>query len=200
MMNRKEQIVAVASDLLRTRGYTDFSYQDLAKTLGIAKASIHHHFPKKDDLGMALCQWSEDWLAQAFLSVEAAHDHAWDRLEAYLQGSLYWVTQENKVCPLCAFHHDLYLLPPAMQAAVKALDAFEIEWVHRIFSEGKARQELHFQGDALASAYLFICTAKGALYFAQSQGPEAFHCSITQLKRLAMGPTDLSRSPRNPSI
>lgn len=189
MQNRKQQIVELASDLLRTRGYTDFSYQDLARELGIAKASIHHHFPKKDDLGMALCHWSQGWLDRAFNSIEDTHDHAWDRLEAYLEGSLYWIMQEKKVCPLCAFHHDLNLLPSEMQEAVKELDAFEIQWIRRIFEEGKDRQELHFEGEALANAYLFICTAKGALYFAQSQGPEAFHCSIKQLKRLATGQT-----------
>jgi len=28
-----------------------FSYADLAKSVGVSKASIHHHFPAKEDLG-----------------------------------------------------------------------------------------------------------------------------------------------------
>ncbi|MCG8611460.1 MAG: TetR/AcrR family transcriptional regulator, partial [Pseudomonadales bacterium] len=51
MKNRKQQIVELGLSLLQTRGFESFSYQDLARELGITKASIHHHFPKKADLG-----------------------------------------------------------------------------------------------------------------------------------------------------
>ena len=43
-MDRKEQIVDMASELLQTRSFNSFSYQDLSERLGITKASIHHHF------------------------------------------------------------------------------------------------------------------------------------------------------------
>ncbi|HIE19064.1 TPA: TetR/AcrR family transcriptional regulator, partial [Candidatus Bathyarchaeota archaeon] len=35
-------------------GYGGFSYSDLSKALGITKASIHHHFPSKEELGLAV--------------------------------------------------------------------------------------------------------------------------------------------------
>ena len=38
MINRKEQILEAASDLLTTRSYSSFSYQDLSDRLGIRKA------------------------------------------------------------------------------------------------------------------------------------------------------------------
>ena len=54
--DRKAQILRVASELLLTRSFTSFSYQDLSDRLGIRKASIHHHFPTKDDLLVALTE------------------------------------------------------------------------------------------------------------------------------------------------
>jgi len=49
-----EQILDLAETLIQTRGYSAFSYQDIAEALGIRKASIHYHFPSKTDLGVAV--------------------------------------------------------------------------------------------------------------------------------------------------
>ena len=49
-----EQILDLAETLIQTRGYSAFSYQDIADALGIRKASIHYHFPSKADLGVAV--------------------------------------------------------------------------------------------------------------------------------------------------
>ena len=53
-MDRKEQIIDTATELLQTRSFSSFSYQDLSERLGITKASIHHHFRSKKDLGKAV--------------------------------------------------------------------------------------------------------------------------------------------------
>ena len=37
------QILDLAETLIQTRGYSAFSYQDIADSLGIRKASIHYH-------------------------------------------------------------------------------------------------------------------------------------------------------------
>lgn len=49
-------ILDVAEELLLTRGYVAFSYQDIAARIGIRKASIHYHFPSKADLGLAIIE------------------------------------------------------------------------------------------------------------------------------------------------
>ena len=49
-----QQILDLAETLIQTRGYSAFSYQDIADRLGIRKASIHYHFPSKTDLGIAV--------------------------------------------------------------------------------------------------------------------------------------------------
>jgi len=51
-----EQILDLAETLIQTRGYSAFSYQDIADSLGIRKASIHYHFPSKTDLGIAVVE------------------------------------------------------------------------------------------------------------------------------------------------
>lgn len=48
MENRKSQIIQVAISLIKEYGYDSFSYKDLSETVGITKATLHHHFPKKE--------------------------------------------------------------------------------------------------------------------------------------------------------
>lgn len=48
--NTAQQILDVAQTMLRSRGYNAFSYADISEQVGIRKASIHYHFPSKDDL------------------------------------------------------------------------------------------------------------------------------------------------------
>lgn len=46
-MDTRESLIKSAEYMLRSKGYAAFSYADLEKAVGIRKASIHHHFPKK---------------------------------------------------------------------------------------------------------------------------------------------------------
>ena len=48
------RILDVAEGLVQVRGFNAFSYADIAKALGIQKASLHHHYATKAELGVAL--------------------------------------------------------------------------------------------------------------------------------------------------
>ncbi|MCA8089277.1 TetR/AcrR family transcriptional regulator, partial [Burkholderia cenocepacia] len=52
----RDALVQAGEGLMRSMGYAAFSYADLAETVGIRKASIHHHFPTKEDLGVAIVE------------------------------------------------------------------------------------------------------------------------------------------------
>src|SRR5579859_4700047 len=47
---REEAIVEVAYDMLAEEGYERMSMDDLAKRVGIAKATLYQHFPSKEDV------------------------------------------------------------------------------------------------------------------------------------------------------
>src|SRR4051812_62960 len=50
------RILDCAQSLISDGGYHGFSYADISAQVGITKASIHHHFPKKEDLVRTLVQ------------------------------------------------------------------------------------------------------------------------------------------------
>ncbi len=55
-MSTRSDLLTSAEVLLRTKGYAAFSYADLAEDIGIKKASIHHHFPTKEGLAIAIVE------------------------------------------------------------------------------------------------------------------------------------------------
>ena len=69
-LSTRQQIIEYSADMLRANGFEGFSYLDISRHLGITKASVHHHLPKKVDLGLALCDWAQDWFQQTMKQFE----------------------------------------------------------------------------------------------------------------------------------
>ena len=53
-MTMQNRIIDAAENMVRRRGYNGFSYSDIARKTATSKAAIHHHFPRKADLGLLL--------------------------------------------------------------------------------------------------------------------------------------------------
>jgi TetR/AcrR family transcriptional repressor of nem operon len=62
----KETILREATRLVEQRGFTATSLNDLFLAAGIKKGAFYHHFPAKDDLGLAILERTRtaflDWL------------------------------------------------------------------------------------------------------------------------------------------
>jgi len=184
MSDRKQQILELAADLLQTKGYDSFSYQDLSRELGITKASIHHHFARKEDLGIALCEWTGDWLTKVYQHIDASTDSAWERLERYLHGAMSYVEREGKCCPLAALHNDVVLLPESMQNAMKKVDQVELDWFTKILRLGRERGEFDFEGEPEHLATLLVMALKGAYAYNHVHGQNFYCNAMKQFKTL----------------
>lgn len=187
-MNRKQQIVEFSADLLRTKGFEGFSYQDISKELGITKASVHHHFPKKMDLGLALCDWSKEWLLDGLQHFDRHGTSQWNRLERYLKAAVKHTLRDHKMCPVSAFYNDLNRLPESLAKAVKAIDVLELEWVERVIRDGIDEGEFSSVDSPKAMAAMFVFTCKGAIYYARLHGEDMFQQSMAQFKHWLLQP------------
>lgn len=74
----REQILRVARELIQTRSYLGFSFQDVANAIGIRKPSLYHHFPTKEALGIEVLreamQAFKDWTVAKERLPQAALD------------------------------------------------------------------------------------------------------------------------------
>ena len=87
MTNRKEQIIDLTFKLIQQKGYVAFSYDDISKQLGVTKASIHYHFEKKEDLGVALAERISQNLKSFLLSIKDSSLSIEEKLILFIQKS-----------------------------------------------------------------------------------------------------------------
>lgn len=181
-LSTREQIIEFSADMLRSNGFEGFSYLDISRHLNITKASVHHHFPKKIDLGIALCDWTQNWLEQGLSHFDIKGTSNWNKLERYIRAASTHSLNEQKLCPISAFYSDLNKLPEPMKECLKALDNYELNWVTSVIEDGIKQKEFTENDDPRALASLFIFSCKGALYNARLHGKDLFHQTMKQFE------------------
>ena len=140
----KTLLLREAETFLRTHGYAAFSYADLSKRVGIRKASIHHHFHTKEDLGVAVIdtyleRFREDLDALADKPIDAAA-----KLAGY--GDFFASSLRDGMMPLCgALAADASELPVSMQKRVNKFFQLHLDWLHAIIAEGVRKKLLKQQ-------------------------------------------------------
>ncbi|REL30844.1 TetR/AcrR family transcriptional regulator [Thalassotalea euphylliae] len=182
--NRKEQIISVAMDLLQTHGFENFSYLDIANRLAITKASIHHHFPKKEDLGVALCQAIQDWHEVEFRKILLANISAQQKLDTYINANLRYACGKNKICPLSSLQVDIASLPTAMRPGLKALDEHELDFITQVLAQGRQQGEFNFAGETKGQAMVVVLACKAALQYSRVHGDDIFEQTMAQIMTL----------------
>jgi len=123
-IDTRASLIKSAEYMLRSKGYAAFSYADLEKVVGIKKASIHHHFPKKEDLGAVII---ESYIQQSILDferIEQDFPNAFGRLCAF--ASLFRAAMSDGMLPLCgALAAEMAALPDKLQVLTRQY--FEIQ-------------------------------------------------------------------------
>lgn len=171
-MSMQNRILDTAEDFVRRRGYNGFSYSDIAKLTATTKAAIHHHFPRKADLGLVLIHRFMDNELSLMRDIEWEAKSYKDKLLAYFD--LYSQSlAEDKMC-LCgilAAEHET--LPKEMQQALSAFFTAHTHWLTRLLQEGCVEGEFNVNGPGEDHAQAILSTMQGALLIAKLNGDHA---------------------------
>lgn len=159
----RDALVQTAENLMRTKGYAAFSYADLAETVGIKKASIHHHFPTKEDLGIAIV---EDYIARVrrdFDLIECEHQRVIPRLEAYFK--IFQASSDGGLLPLCgALAAEMSALPPGLQKLTQRFFDLQLKWLTGVLQQGIDRGEVPGGGSARQKAFVLLSLLEGSSF------------------------------------
>ena len=182
MIDRKEQILDVATELLLSRSFTSFSYQDLSDRLGISKASIHHHFATKAALGVAVAARIGSSVTHRLKEVAHTYESPWDRFEGYVAVMSEIMQSGNKICLPGSLQAEHNVIPEGMQAEVSGLYRYLQTWLTKVLTEGREQGQIEFPGSPQDQATLIRAAIQGALQNARAEGPKEFTTVVRQLR------------------
>ena len=187
-MSTTERIVDVGRHLITMRGYNGFSFADIAETVGIRKASVHHHFPAKSDLALAVIEQSRSAIRER---ADAFNGGALGAAEALRGYTDYWERcigdGSASFCLAAVLAAEMPSLPPPIAGAVRAHFSELATWLVAVLALGRQQGTFDFAGPPEEEAERFMAAVYGAMLSARVfADPERFRRMVrTTVRRLA---------------
>ena len=176
---RPDEILDVAERMARTGGYNGFSFREIAKQVGIKAASVHYHFPGKEELGIAVARRYTD----RFLVALGAPDDPAVAPEAlvrrYVDAYRTSLVDDGLMCLCGMFGAEIAYLPGPVAEEAKRFFEANIVWLISVFERAAERgDKAHARDEAMRT----IATLEGAMILARSlDDPAAFDAATKTL-------------------
>jgi TetR/AcrR family transcriptional repressor of nem operon len=184
-----ERILDAANALLIDRGYSAFSYADIAETVNIRKASIHHHFPTKAGLVVAVLQRHRARIAAGMKALDDQIEDPLIRIGDYFK---YWEGciegQTISFCIGALLGAEMPSLPKEIQAEVGLHFAMLTEWFERTLKAGSKARTIHLQGTIATEAQMLIAVLHGAMLSARATNNCDLFRSLSRAALLRIAP------------
>ena len=179
------KLVGGAAQLIMRVGYNGFSYADLSERFGIRKASIHHHFPSKVDLVVAVVEQARAGIQAQIAALEEGSTVATDQLRFYTG---YWERcikdQSAPFCLAAVLAAELPGLPEEVAPSVRGHFTDLGKWLERLFELGVEQGALRLEASPEIEAQAFMATVYGAMLAARAfDDPERFNVIVETLFR-----------------
>jgi TetR/AcrR family transcriptional repressor of nem operon len=183
--NTREQILRVARNLIQTRSYLGFSFQDIADEIGIRKPSLYHHFPSKEALGVEVLRQA----ARSFEAWAATTPPAPRRkLRAYFNMYRKGLHAGHGVCPAGALACGWDCIDAELRDAVRSLRDAQISWLSAVLAAIGVRNRRQSIGGV--AAFVFAA-CQGALLSARMTGAvEDFDAAVDQVRTAVLADAD----------
>lgn len=166
-MDTREHILDTAQRLAQQRGFNAFSYADIAAAVGVRKASIHHHFPSKNDLELELVRRYRQDFSAKLDDIKRRHADAATRLRQY--GNLYLATLTGGGICLCGMMaSDISSLAPALREPLRVFFEDQVAWLHSVLEAGRDAGELRFNDHPARQALGVLSSLQGGLVIAHA--------------------------------
>ncbi len=176
-----ERILDAANALLIDRGYSAFSYADIAEAVKIRKASIHHHFPTKAGLVAAVLRRHRARISEGMKALDEQIESPLRRIKNYFK---YWEECiEGGTVSFCIgalLGAEMPSLPEEVQAELHLHFSVLAEWFERTLKAGTKARTIQLQGAVATEAQMLIAVLHGAMLSARVTNNRDIFRSISQ--------------------
>lgn len=182
-MNNKstrDSIVDLAQEAIATRGYSSFSFRELAAELGIKSASIHYHFPAKTHLGVEVARQYRLRFHAALVEFVATNPEPLKAIEYLVEIYRHEVRTSQRMTVCLMLAAEIKNLPAEIQQEMSEFYAFNLGWIHTQLSlMNMTAAEAHEKSRQI------FALLQGGLMGAKSQSdPDYFDLVVKGLDKL----------------
>ncbi len=129
MANTRTQILDIAERLIRTGGYNNCSFRDIAAEIGIKSASVHHHFATKEDLAVVVAQQYSERFFLALGDPKSPPQSRKKQVERYCSVFRLAYTSSGRACLCGVLAGEAGLLPERLQVEVSKFIDGNVQWL-----------------------------------------------------------------------
>lgn len=189
-MSTRISLLQSAERAVRQRGYQGFSYADLAREIGIRKASIHHHFPTKAGLGLALIERYNAAFFEQLENIKDGEATAAEQLRAYLR--LYRDALDNgeQVCLCVSLSAGRAHLSEEILDQLDRFHSDSLQWLEQLYKRAQTDGSIPLHASPEAEASATLALVEGAQLLARAskdiaqfdQSTRALHARLSPSK------------------
>lgn len=177
----RKAILKRAERYLQDAGFANFSFRDLAADLGIKSASVHYHFPSKEELGIGLLQRYQEQFERWVESRKHSGSPKSDLLEWFKYEQ--HICHAGNICPIGAFGAEFTALPARVRQELGKLHDVQRRWMCATLRAGRKLGEIRDEGRIEDQAEMIMAALQGGLKIARVSGePQRFEGMLGQLK------------------
>jgi TetR/AcrR family transcriptional repressor of nem operon len=162
----RDEVIRAGQALAQSHGVAQFSYADIADRVGIRSASIHHHFPKKEDLVAAMAKsYRQDFSAN--LQELDGRSTSTAKLGGY-RDLFARVVADGRLCLCGSAAAEWSSIGKASQLEVMMFFDEQREWLSDVVAAGVASGEFDSTVDADTEAIVILSALEGAVLLARA--------------------------------
>jgi TetR/AcrR family transcriptional regulator, transcriptional repressor for nem operon len=180
-------ILDAAQDLIQRLGANAMSYQHLSEAVGIRKASIHYHFPAKQDLLAALIERYHGYfvgLVDRLIAEESDPARMLDRYIGLFEATLR-EGKHDKACLCGMLGAELASLGDEAVTGIRRFYKDNQERLASILTQGRDAGVFRLSGNPVALAGLIFAALEGAVLVVRAEGGvKRFRALADELRRL----------------
>jgi TetR/AcrR family transcriptional repressor of nem operon len=181
------RLLEAARDVIRRKGYTATTVDDICAAAGVTKGGFFHHFSSKEELGIAAVEQFGAMAAELFASAPYANlPDPLDRVLGYVdfRASLLQGDVAQYTCLMGTSVQEVHATHPDLRAACDAGMSAHVAELTRDIEAAKQRYAPDADWSAQSLGYFMQSVLQGAFIFAKAkQGPEVALDSLAHLRR-----------------
>lgn len=162
----REKILELAEELILTKGYNGFSYQDISTVMGIKNAAVHYYFPSKENLGTSILKTNIQRFEEMVENMQNRNFDEHQQVESFMKIYLK-SNRENKICLIGSLGTDINTLSEPMRAELQKMVGRIVNWLEAALETGRSKGLFSFQPSARDQALHILSALVAGLQLAR---------------------------------